>query len=435
MTRIAIFHPDLGLGGAERLIVDTAVQLQNKGHIVTIFTSYHSKLHCFEETRDGTINVQVHGSWIPRTFFGLFYILFATLKSIWLTFCFYFTHSHENYEIFLVDQMANCLPFIRFLFPSSPILFYCHYPDKLLSKPGGILKQIYRMPMDYLEEWSLSHADTILVNSKYTSNVFKQHFSKLFQHPISSKTPHILYPGIIPDGYNMSDTLCKKTIESCFSKEISPKKMILSLNRFERKKDIHLAIEGYHYYCKFSSHFVPCILIIAGGYDPRVKENVEYHRDLQLIAEKCNLRHETIWPGSNNRIEPQDIDVLFLPSISSTLRNALLHTADFVLYTPSNEHFGLVPIEAMICGAIVIAMNSGGPTESIVHEKNGFLVDSDAKSIGKLLEHLLKLQRTDSARIQTIILNAKKRVNEMFTMEQFTNELVSKMTNLLKNKK
>ena len=40
-------------GGAERLVVDAAVSLQNRGHDVTIFTSRHDPKRCFEETRDG----------------------------------------------------------------------------------------------------------------------------------------------------------------------------------------------------------------------------------------------------------------------------------------------------------------------------------------------------------------------------------------------
>lgn len=60
--RIAIVHPDLGigrayerhpslLGGAERLVVDAAKVLQQRGHEVIIYTSHHDKKHCFEETK------------------------------------------------------------------------------------------------------------------------------------------------------------------------------------------------------------------------------------------------------------------------------------------------------------------------------------------------------------------------------------------------
>lgn len=51
---IVFFHPDLGIGGAERLVVDAAVGLQNRGHKVVIFTSHCDPKHCFDEARDGT---------------------------------------------------------------------------------------------------------------------------------------------------------------------------------------------------------------------------------------------------------------------------------------------------------------------------------------------------------------------------------------------
>lgn len=43
----------LSLGGAERLIVDAALGLQNAGYDVRIFTSHHDPAHSFEETNDG----------------------------------------------------------------------------------------------------------------------------------------------------------------------------------------------------------------------------------------------------------------------------------------------------------------------------------------------------------------------------------------------
>ena len=50
---IVFVHPDLGIGGAERLVIDAAVGLQSKGHKVTILTSHRDPTHCFEEARDG----------------------------------------------------------------------------------------------------------------------------------------------------------------------------------------------------------------------------------------------------------------------------------------------------------------------------------------------------------------------------------------------
>lgn len=50
---VIFIHPDLGIGGAERLIIDAAVGLQELGHKVTIFTSHCDPTHCFDEARDG----------------------------------------------------------------------------------------------------------------------------------------------------------------------------------------------------------------------------------------------------------------------------------------------------------------------------------------------------------------------------------------------
>ena len=55
---IIFFHPDLGIGGAERLVIDAAVGLQNIGHNVVIFTSHCDHSHCFDEARDGDYSLE-----------------------------------------------------------------------------------------------------------------------------------------------------------------------------------------------------------------------------------------------------------------------------------------------------------------------------------------------------------------------------------------
>jgi glycosyltransferase involved in cell wall biosynthesis len=58
--------------------------------------------------------------------------------------------------------------------------------------------------------------------------------------------------------------------------------------------------------------------------------------------------------------------VIFYKNISDEMRSELLKNAICVLYTPHNEHFGIVPIETMYCRSIVICDESGGPKESII---------------------------------------------------------------------
>jgi alpha-1,3/alpha-1,6-mannosyltransferase len=54
---VVFLHPDLGIGGAERLVVDAAVGLQNRGYKVVIFTSHCDPKHCFDEARDGSTSL------------------------------------------------------------------------------------------------------------------------------------------------------------------------------------------------------------------------------------------------------------------------------------------------------------------------------------------------------------------------------------------
>ena len=51
--RVGFCHPDLGLGGAERLVVDAAVALVERGHEVVIYTAHHDPKRAFTETVDG----------------------------------------------------------------------------------------------------------------------------------------------------------------------------------------------------------------------------------------------------------------------------------------------------------------------------------------------------------------------------------------------
>lgn len=53
---IIIAHLDLGIGGAEQLVVHVSKLLLDSGHNVRIVTTHHDINHCFEETKpDGKV--------------------------------------------------------------------------------------------------------------------------------------------------------------------------------------------------------------------------------------------------------------------------------------------------------------------------------------------------------------------------------------------
>ena len=121
-------HPDLGIGGAERLVVDAALALQQKGHLVHFVTAHHDSSHCFSETRDGTLRVSVAGDWLPRSLFGHCYALCAYVRVLYAALYLVLVSGLQP-DVVFCDQVSVCIPILR-LFSGAKILFYCHFPGK-----------------------------------------------------------------------------------------------------------------------------------------------------------------------------------------------------------------------------------------------------------------------------------------------------------------
>ena len=163
-------HPDLGIGGAERLVVDSALALKSKNHSVSFLTNHHDEEHCFEETRS-QLKVQVVGDWLPRSIFGKLSAACAYARMIYAAFYVLFSID-EKVDVIFCDQISLGIPILQMIKHKPKILFYCHFPDQLLSKPGTFLKSLYRMPLNYMEEKTtgrliLSLARGFLLISQY----------------------------------------------------------------------------------------------------------------------------------------------------------------------------------------------------------------------------------------------------------------------------
>ncbi|KAF2794464.1 glycosyltransferase family 4 protein [Melanomma pulvis-pyrius CBS 109.77] len=417
---IVFFHPDLGIGGAERLVIDAAVGLQNRGHTVTIFTSHCDPTHCFDEARDGTLDVRVRGnSIVPSTFLGRFAILCAILRQLHLIIQVALLTA-ELKELkptsFFIDQLSAGIPLLRFFQPNVRIIFYCHFPDKLLAKKGGILKKIYRGPFDWLESWSTGCSDTIVVNSKFTKSVFSEAFPGL-----KYREPGVIYPCV--------DIRAGEIVE-----EIKPlwegKKVLLSINRFEKKKDVALAIKAYAGLSPAERKNTR--LVIAGGYDPRVAENVSTYTELCGLADLLKLTHATAKTIITAQRIPDDIAVLFLQSVPNAFKSTLLSTSRLLVYTPRNEHFGIVPLEAMLAGTPVLAANEGGPTETVVSGQTGWL--RDVKKVQDWTEVMrIALEDGDGEeRLKEMGKWGKERVISEFSKEKMAERLESEIQNMAK---
>ena len=234
--------------------------------------------------------------------------------------------------------MSTPLPILRAA--GFPTIFYCHYPDLLLSTSRSWIKSLYRAPLDWLEEVTTGTASVVLVNSLFTKGVFRETFTRL-----SHVSPQVLYPSL---AMHMFDGKGSKPSQVKDDPNITT---FLSINRYERKKNIGLAIRAF---ARLGTN-TTARLIIAGGYDHRVDENVEHYQELLNLADDLNVSDK----------------VVFLQSPSDQEKVWLLRNCSSLVYTPAGEHFGIVPLESMYCNTPVIAVNSGGPTETVLHGQTG----------------------------------------------------------------
>lgn len=167
MVHVVFIHPDLGIGGAERAVIDAAVTLQALNHQVEFVTAHHDPKHCFEETRNGRLKVTSVGDWLPRSVYGRCYALCAYIRMIYAA-IYLVMFSEKQPDAIFCDQISAAIPILKL--SSAKVLFYCHFPDMLLTKRDSFLKKIYRAPIDWLEEKTTGMADMVLVNSKFTGN-------------------------------------------------------------------------------------------------------------------------------------------------------------------------------------------------------------------------------------------------------------------------
>lgn len=141
----------------------------------------------------------------------------------------------------------------------------------------------------------------------------------------------------------------------------------------------------------------PWRLIVAGFVDHKSQAYLDELRQLS---------------GEDGRVE-------FVISPDDDQLNALYRGAGFCLFPPLNEDWGIVPLEAMAQAKAVVANARGGPRESIMHGRTGFLLepDDDAGWV-----HAISTLATQPNLMQTMGRNGHAHV-QRFTWEAFVRQI------------
>ncbi|KER28327.1 hypothetical protein T265_04788 [Opisthorchis viverrini] len=222
---------------------------------------------------------------------------------------------------------------------------------------------------------------------------------------------------------------CRQSCRNALPGHIIPKSarfVFVSINRYERKKNLSLALFALsHLFIHWdelvdsdkSGHAKPSDvhLVLAGGYDTRVAENVEYHKELTALADELKI-------GDH---------VTFVRSCPSEVKTLLISSSDAVLYTPDREHFGIVPVEAMFLYRPVIALDSGGPRETVLDGSTGFLcrAEPEARLPGCFAVQLARFLN-DPSLVSRMGKMAHRRVVEHFSCNAFRKQLCDIISHL-----
>lgn len=278
----------------------------------------------------------------------------------------YMCLTFQKADLVIVDQITLPIPLLRLF--GYKVLYYCHFPEALLNdnKPSP-LGNLYRFVMDTLEVCCLHFASMICYNSRYT----RENVEIIFP---SMKTwkgkQQVVYPCVLnppAEIPTLKDSALSSTLES------TP--FMLTINRFETRKRLDLSLTAFAEALKLKKSFAekPMNLVIAGGLNKNSPDCLKCREELSKQAEELGISKY----------------VIFRENISQEEKEVLLRRAYLFLYTPPNEHFGIGPIEAMIRGVPTIAINHGGPIETVIDEETGFLLPTDPKKWAEKTELLV----------------------------------------------
>lgn len=357
-ANIAVFHTKMIIGGGERLLIDMTKALQAEGHRVTIFVNEHNRQKCFEETVDGTVTVREIPTSFPERIFGrlphicfIVRFLIIILKVLLTT--------QERFDLVVVDEHPFVLPFIRLF--RKPVVYYMHYPVKLVGETQTGGSWLVFKFLGLLEEFALLFASVIFVNSNFIQLLFLRYFPLAVR---LGKRPQVLYP-IGNYGANPG----KDYPGYLELPQLKEARYFLSVNRFCPNKNLEVALNAFAKLPKEKTRDVK--LVFAGGLASEPKYTT-YYRQFQSRVESLGLQDK----------------VVVLPNISQKLLLFLYSRCLAVLYTPVNEHFGIIPIEAQSYNCVVLAQNTGGPLETVGKE-SGFNLPDEPEVWARQMEWVL----------------------------------------------
>jgi glycosyltransferase involved in cell wall biosynthesis len=268
---------------------------------------------------------------------------------------------------------------------SLPAVCYCHTPLKIVHDPVA--------QANLAEVSRAKQVATRMIGPAFTA-VDKRMWRR-YKHVLvnSDETRRrVVAAGLAPAG--VPEVLHPGVDLTRFGGEHAEggrKRQFLVAGRIMWQKRIELAIDA------LEQAGTDCSLVIAGAVD---RKSEPYLAELQRRAE--------------------GLPVTFEPAPSDGRLAELYRESLALVFTAPNEDFGIVPLEAMASGLVVICPDAGGPRESVVHGETGWLVRAgDAFAYALRMEEVASMSNRQLGPLRTL---ARLRASE-FSWDAFTDRL------------
>lgn len=329
--KVALYYPWIYLrSGVEKTILELT---KRSRHSWTIFTSHFDPAGTFSEFKDKTV-IELKRISVSRSYPS---VLRAAIKILFQRI------DLKKYDLLWVHS-EGLGDLITFLNNKKPNICFCHTPLKIIHDP--CLRQAY-------------------IKDNKKKRIFFKFFSFIFR--LIDRLAFKNYKHIFCTSEEVKNRILKaglsesSKIEVIYrgidSKEITPSWIydhyFLHPSRIKWWKNIGLSIEAFHEFHRIFKGQKRFKLIIAGQVDTG---STSYYRKLIDLCHKSDF-----------------IQIIANPSEKELVQ--LYRNCYAMLNTTLNEDWGVGILEAMAYGKAVIAVNRGGPKESIISGKTGFLVE------------------------------------------------------------
>jgi glycosyltransferase involved in cell wall biosynthesis len=342
--RIAQYYPWVYLtSGVERVILEIC---RRSRHRHSIFTNHFAPANTYPEFRDLEV-IELPGVSVERSLWPVLRaaIRIASMKIGLESFDALLVHCDGLGDLILNRQRD--IPVVCMCHTPLRPVFDVHYAHRAAERYKGARRLGFRLfsaGFKAVDQKMWSRYRYVVFNSKEAQR--RAQDGGLLRS--LNGNHEVLHPGIDWHG-----------IEPTWRHEA----YFLVAGRIMWTKNVETAIRGFVHFKNMCAAHRPFRLIVAGAVDAKSEP---YLAGLREIAQNRD-------------------DIEFIISPTDQVLHGLYANCYAALFPSFNEDWGMVPLEANAYGKPVIAVNCGGPLESQVPGKTGFLVPAVPEAFAKAM--------------------------------------------------